>query len=199
VEQRRRDRRRRLGRAIDANPDASTDRERVAGYVASDASVLEFLLEEELGEDIDFIQRGSLTTYGYGGSLVLDYGLFRPQYEIDVELRYSFMRLESFNSAMAVEGQADVSALNLWARWRAPINDWTAFDRPVRYVLEFTHSEFLGDQRGILGFNALTSLGTGIELDASELNIVVDRARMMGRYVFGENVTGFSVGFAVTF
>jgi hypothetical protein len=169
------------------------------GYVTSDANVLEFILEEELGEDLDFIQRGSLTTYGYGGSLVLDYGHFRPQYEIDVELRYSFMHLESFNSALAVEGQADVSSLNLWARWRAPISDWTAFDRPVRYVLEFTHSAFLGDQRGVLGFDSLTSLGTGIELDASELNIVIDRARMMGRYVFGENVSGFSIGFAITF
>ena len=169
------------------------------GYVASDLKVLEFVIEDRLGEEFDFLHRGSVSTYGYGGSFVLDYGLFRPNYEIDVELRYSYMHLENFNGSAAVQGQADVSTLNLWARWRAPISDWTAFDRPVRYVLELTHSEFLGDQREVLGFNSLTSLGTGIELDASGINILVDRARMMGRYVFGNNVSGFSIGFAITF
>jgi hypothetical protein len=63
-------------------------------------------------------------------------------------------------------------------------------------VLELTHSEFTGDQKGVLGFDRLTSLGTGIELAPSGF---IDRARVMGRYVFGENVSGFSIGFAITF
>jgi len=169
------------------------------GYVASDLKVLEAYIDDRFGLDIDFIQRGSLNTYGYGASLALDYGLFRPEYEIDVELRYSYMRLKSYNSAVAVEGLADVGALNLWARWRAPISDWTVFHRPVRYVLELTHSEFIGDNRDALGFGSLTSLGTGVELDASGIRILIDRARVMGRFVFGNNVSGFSTGFAVTF
>jgi hypothetical protein len=70
----------------------------------------------------------------------------------------------------------------------------------LRYVLEFTHSEFLSDdQRGVLGFDNLTSVGTGLEVDMTDLDFIVTRARMVGRYEFGENVSGFSLGLAVSF
>jgi hypothetical protein len=34
-------------------------------------------------------------------------------------------------------------------------------------VLEFSHTQFLGDLRGAMGFDWLTSLGAGFELDTS--------------------------------
>lgn len=108
------------------------------------------------------------------------------------------MHLSGFGSAEVIEGKADVGSVNLWARWRAPIGNWTAFGNPVRYALELTYSEFLADQRGALGFDRLTSLGAGVELDLSRSGLV-QRARVMGRYVFGEGVSGFAVGFAVVF
>jgi hypothetical protein len=168
------------------------------GYIASDAKVVGFVLNEKLGADVQFLTSGGMNAWGYGGSLVLDYENYSPEREIDIELRYSQMRLESYGGERAIQASANVGSVNLWARWRAPISDWTAFDRPVRYALEITHSEFLYDQRGILGFDRLTSLGAGLELDLEESRFI-DRARIMGRYVFGDNVSGFSVGFAVTF
>jgi hypothetical protein len=169
------------------------------GHVASDANVAGLLVAQRADrETLDFLDHGSLDAIGYGGAIVLDYEDKTPEREIDLELRYSAMRLESYGGSGAVEGAADVSNLSLWARWRAPIGDWTLFQRPVRYLLELTHSEFLGDQRDALGFPRLTSIGAGLEIDASEV-LPIERARAVGRFVFGENVTGVSVGIAVTF
>jgi hypothetical protein len=71
--------------------------------------------------------------------------------------------------------------------------------RPLRYVLETSYSNFFGPQRGALGFNNLASVGAGIELDSSNYPIVITRIRLVARYIFGDNVTGYSMGLAVSF
>ena len=168
------------------------------GNVTSDLRAASWYVGRQTGKDISFLDRGSLNAYGLGGSLMLDYEHYRPGYEVDVELRYSDMRLQSFNSSAAVEGHATAQSANLWARYRAPTGI-VMLQRPLRYVLELTHSEFLGDQRGILGFDRLTSVGAGLELDSSAYDVIITRTRLVGRYVFGTNVSGFSVGLAVSF
>ncbi len=168
------------------------------GNVTSDLRAASWYVGRQTGRDIDFLDKGSLNAYGLGGSLMLDYEHYRPGYEVDVELRYSDMRLKSFDSSAAVQGRATAQSANLWARYRAPTGAML-LQRPLRYVLEFTHSEFLGDQRGILGFDRLTSLGAGLELDSSAYDVFITRTRLVGRYVFGTNVSGFSVGLAVSF
>ena len=72
-------------------------------------------------------------------------------------------------------------------------------DRPLRYVLEFSHSRYLGSQSDILGFDRLTSLGLGLELDTSAHKVFVTRVRAVMRYVFGNNVSGVSLGLAASF
>jgi hypothetical protein len=125
------------------------------GHLESDVSVAERLIQSKAGVDIEFLERGRLNVYGLGGSLMLDYEHYRPEYEIDVELRYTNVRLKSFDTPYsAVEGSADAESLALWSRWRAPTG-LIALDRPLRYVLEFAHTQFLGDLRGALGFDAL--------------------------------------------
>lgn len=168
------------------------------GNVTSDLRAASWYVGQQTGRDIDFLDRGSLNAYGLGGSIMLDYEQVRPDYEVDVELRYSDIRLKSFNSSAAVQGRATAQSANLWARYRAPTGI-TMLQRPLRYVLELTHSEFLGDQRGVLGFDRLTSLGAGLELDSSAYNVFITRTRLVGRWVFGTNVRGFSVGLAVSF
>ena len=168
------------------------------GNVTSDLRAASWYVGRQTGKDIDFLDKGSLNAYGLGGSLMLDYKHYRPGYEVDVELRYSDLRLQSFDSSTAVQGHATAQSANLWARYRAPTG-FVMLQRPLRYVLELTHSEFLGDQRGILGFDRLTSVGAGLELDSSAYNMIITRTRLVGRYVFGNNVSGFSVGLAVSF
>jgi hypothetical protein len=151
------------------------------------------------GAEIDFLASGRLDAYGLGGSLVLDYERYRPENEIDVELRYTNIYLRSFGgSSSAVQGSADSQSVSLWSRWRAPTGI-NMLKRPLRYVLEFAHTTFLGDLDGVLGFNYLTSLGTGLELDSSAYDVTVTRTRLMARYQVGEHVKGWSIGLAVSF
>ena len=151
------------------------------------------------GEEIAFLHNGQLNAYGLGGSLVLDYERYRPENEIDLELRYSNIYLHSFGgSSAAVRGGADAQSISLWSRWRAPTGA-TMLERPLRYALEFAYTTFLGDLDGALGFNHLSSIGTGLELDSSARDVYVTRTRLMARYKIGEHVSGWSIGLAVTF
>jgi hypothetical protein len=151
------------------------------------------------GGEFSFLTNGKLEVYGIGGSLVLDYERYRPENEVDVELRYTNIPLKSLSgSSTAVEGTADAQSLSLWSRWRAPTG-MAMLERPLRYVLEFAYTRFIGDLDGVLGFNHLTSLGTGLELDTGAYGIVVTRARLMVRYQVGEHVRGWSLGLGINF
>lgn len=169
------------------------------GRVASDLSIARALLGPNGGPEIDFLDRGHLTAYGFGGSLMLDYERYRPEDEIDVELRYTNIRLQSrSSSSLAVQGHADAITASLWSRYRAPTG-FTAMERPLRYVLEYAYTRYLGDQAGVLGFSSLNSVGIGLELDSSARDLFITRTRLVLRHMFGHAVSGFSVGLAVSF
>jgi hypothetical protein len=169
------------------------------GRVSSDLKVAQSYLEWKSGREIDFLQAGSMDAYGLGGSLMLDYERYRPDSEIDVELRYNAIRLNSLNANDdAVHANYLARSANLWARYRAPTGFY-ALDRPLRYVLETTLSNYYGSQGDLLGFNRLLSLGVGLELDSTKYAMIVTRTRLVLRYVVGNNVEGVSVGFAISF
>ncbi|MCX9155620.1 hypothetical protein OPU71_05720 [Niveibacterium sp. 24ML] len=169
------------------------------GTVASDLTIARAWLEFKLDRDIEFLDGGGLNAYGLGGSLMLDYEAVFDTHEVDVECRLTHLRLRSFGgSSEAVVGSADSSTANIWARYRAP-TPWTILDRPFRYVLEAAHSEYFGDQRGALGFVRLSQVGAGIEFDSSAYDIIITRTRLVARYAFGEDISGVSLGFAVSF
>jgi len=169
------------------------------GHLESDTSLAGRFIESQTDATLEFLDGGQLDAYGLGGSLMLDYERYRPENEIDVELRYTNIHLQSFGStSTGVKGSAAAQTINLWTRWRAPTGI-TLLERPMRYVLEYVYTRFLGDLDGVLGFNHLNSVGAGLELDVSKYDIIVTRARLVGRYKFGDNVTGWSVGFAVSF
>ena len=147
---------------------------------------------------VEFLGNGRLNAYGLGGSLVLDYERYRPENEIDVELRYSNIYLQSFDSSQAVKGHADAQTFSLWSRYRAPTG-MVALDRPVRYVLEYAHTRFLGDLDGALGFHYVNSFGAGLELDSSARDVYLTRSRLMLRYKVGNNVSGWAIGLGVSF
>jgi len=168
------------------------------GEVLSDATAAQFLINRRTDSNIDFIKNGSLNVYGLGGSLVLGWYPRREPYEFDLELRYTNIYLQSFGSSSAVRGTANAQSTNLYARWRAPTGAFV-LNRPLRYVLELSHSTYLGSQANILGFNQLTSLGAGIEIDTGDVTKLFSRLRIVARYAFGKDVTGASLGLALSF
>ena len=170
------------------------------GTMVSDLRVGTYVLEQRRDSDFDFLDGGRLNAYGLGGSVMLDYELFSRPQDIDIELRYSGMSLQTFgNTSSAVKGHASTENLGLYLRRRAPLFDWTLLQSPVRYVLEGAHTEYLGDQRGQLGFNSLSSMGLGFELDSSKYDVFITRTRVVARYMFGNNTTGYGIGLAMSF
>jgi hypothetical protein len=147
---------------------------------------------------LDFLGNGRLNATGLGGSLMLDYERYRPENEVDLELRYTNIHLQSFDSSQAVEGHANAQSVSLWSRYRAPTG-LIALERPVRYVLEYAYTSFLADLRGVLGFDDVHSFGTGLELDSSNHDVYVTRTRLLLRYKIGNNVSGWALGLAVSF
>lgn len=168
------------------------------GHLESDLSIASRVIQNQKGVDLQFLNGGRMNSYGLGGSVMLDYENYKPDQEIDVELRYTNIPVQTFDTSTAIQGSADSQSLGIWARSRipTPIN---LLDRPLRAVFELAHTEFLGDLRGALGFNSLSSIGTGIELDRSASDPMFSRIRLVFRYQFGQNVHGTSIGLAASF
>ena len=155
------------------------------GHVETDVSLIGRLLELKFNRELAFLDRGRMNAYGLGGSLMLDLNIQRPGYEVDLELRYTDIRLSTFgDTSTLVRGESEAKTANVWGRVRWPM-DAEMFGRPLRWVVDFSHSRFFGDQVA-LGFDHLTKVGGGIEMN-------------VGRYLFGNNVSGASVGLAVSF
>lgn len=165
------------------------------GRVTTDAAIGAEIADIELQR----LQDARYEAVGFGGSLVLDYERYRPEGELDAELRYTniFLRT-SGDLSDVVESRSIARSLNLWVRWRAPTGI-VLLDRPLRYVLEFAHTRYGGDLEGALGFDYLSSIGLGVELDTSRYERWVTRVRLVARYKFGPNVQGTSVGLAISF
>ena len=169
------------------------------GRVVSEIAVAGGVADGETGQEAEFLRQGQLNAVGYGGSLMLDYEHYREAYEIDVEARLANIWLQSVSGTSgAVKGTALSQSASLWARWRAPTG-LRALDRPVRYVLEYAYSYYFGPDGDMVGFNHLNSLGAGLELDIGALDPLFTRARLMGRYRFGEKVTGWTIGLGISF
>ena len=168
------------------------------GHVESDISIASRVIENKTGVSLDFLNSGRLNAYGLGGSIVLDYEDYRPDQENEFELRYTNIQLTSFDTSKSVEGHANAQSLGLWSRRRVPTG-FTLMGSTVRSVVEFAHTQYLGDSRGALGFNFLSSIGTGLELDIKDYDIFFTRARLMVRYQFAPDISGYSIGVAASF
>ena len=176
-----------------------------AGYAAGDASLFASFIQRRRGVDISALTDAHVNMAGGGGSLMLAYYDYRPEREIEVELRYTQMRLQTVGDSMpAARGTSTAETAALWSRLRWPTGR-EAFGRPIRWVLDGAVSSYVGDQRDLLGFSWSAKFGGGVELDVGRqevgaLGLTVSRLRLVARYFYAENsVTGVSVGLGIGF
>jgi hypothetical protein len=174
-------------------------------YAASDLSLAGSFINLRRGVDISPLTDAHMNVYGYGGSLVLAYYDYRPTRDIDVELRYTHLRLETFGDTLPVaQGQSVAQTVGLWTRYRWPTGV-EVFGRPLRWVYDGSFSYYLGDQRDSLGFAWAAKVGGGIEFDTGRwelgaMGINLERVRLIGRYLFADNnITGWSFGLGMSF
>lgn len=124
-----------------------------AGYAASDVSLFASFVEARRDVDLSVLRDGHVNAWGIGGALTLAYYDYRPEREIDLELRYTQIRLETFGDTLpAARGQSTAQALGLWGRYRWPTGR-EMFGRPVRWVLDGNATRYLGDQQDAIGFS----------------------------------------------
>ncbi|HDY98644.1 MAG TPA: autotransporter domain-containing protein [Pseudomonas sabulinigri] len=168
------------------------------GYISSDLNSARLYLSYELDRDIEFLDDGHMSALGLGGAMMLDWERVREDYEADMELRYSYLDLQNIGGSDAISGNVTAQTANLWTRYRAPTG-WTVMRNPLRYVLEYSHSEYLGEQRGALGFDRLSTVGAGIEFDSSAYPVFITRTRVLIRQMFGDGVSGTALSLAVSF
>jgi hypothetical protein len=175
------------------------------GYAASDTSLFAAFVDDRSDVEFSRLRAVHANVVGYGGSLMLAYSDRRPARDIDVELRYTQIRLETFGDTLrAARGRTTAKTLGLWGRYRRPTG-WEAFGRPIRWVVDGSATTYLGDQREALGFSWAVKLGGGIEFDFGRhefgvAGISLSRVRLVARYFFADRgVTGSSFGIGVSF
>ena len=168
------------------------------GYVTSDLNIAKWWLENNTNAELEFLDQGKLRARGLGGSLMIDYEKFAPDADVDMELRYTNVKLRnSGDLSDVIQGSASAESASLWARRRVPTG-WVVWDRPVRYVLEGAYTRFLGSQTEV-GVDRMASVGAGIEFDSSAYDVWATRWRSLLRYKFGPDIAGWSFGIAVSF
>ncbi|WP_237215521.1 hypothetical protein [Falsiroseomonas oryziterrae] len=175
------------------------------GYVSNDLALGAELLEFLTGIDLEFLKQAQAATGGIGGAIVLAWYDYRAAWEFEVEVRLSQMNLRTLPVySRGLDVRENTRTATLWARYRVPIG-WEAWGRPVRWVFETYHTEFLTDtQKRVLGADRLTRLGTGIEVDVGRwelgaFGINLNRVRLMGNVITGEGISGYSVGIGMSF
>ena len=171
------------------------------GAIISDGKVAQAILNDILGTEIDFIDDGEMFAVGYGGSMMLDYEYYTPEYEIDSELRYSHIRLENVGySRNNTRVKSDAITLGMWNRVRVPTG-YRAFGGPIRAVGELAGSLLIGDQSKALNSDWLVQVGLGVEFDTANLSWLplLSRLRITARGITGDQMYGTSIGIGVTF
>lgn len=176
------------------------------GYAASDASLASSVLawwrdrsEPSALSDVH------ANVWGVGGSLMLTYFNYSVERQIDLQARYTQLRLQTFGDSLpASRGTSTSSTLGVWGQYRWPTGI-EVFRRPLRWVVTGAASYYFGDQRQTTGFAWSTTVGGGIEFDVGRLQfgalgLEVSRVQFTLNYLYADrNITGASFGLGISF
>ncbi|MDR2262537.1 MAG: hypothetical protein LBE93_03650 [Enterobacter asburiae] len=68
-----------------------------------------------------------------------------------------------------------------------------------RYDPKFVLSNGTDTRRIPTKWNSLSSVGVGLELDSSQYPVFITRTRLVARYMFGHDTSGYGIGLAMSF
>ena len=150
------------------------------------------------GQNLDFLDGGTLNVYGLGGSVMLDYELFRRQ-DIDAELRYLPASASFTGTAESVSSQADTENLALPAPPR-PVGLDPRWTGPSLAVLEASQNRIPGAATGLLGFNSPQLPGTWPRTRQQQVrHLLHPHPAGVQADMFSNSTSGCSIGLAMSF
>jgi hypothetical protein len=82
---------------------------------------------------------------------------------------------------------------------KAPRQARCAFDRPLRWVAYGGYAGFFGANRDALGFTSVADVGAGIESRIAPEREKSERLRVSAGYLFGDHVSGWTIGSSVQY
>jgi hypothetical protein len=176
------------------------------GYAASDVSLASsFLAWRRDRTEQSVLSDVQANVWGLGGALMLNYFNYSVERQIDLQARYSQMRLQTFGDSLpAARGTSTSSTLSVWGQYRWPTGI-EIFRRPLRWVVTSAASAYFGDQRESMGYAWSTTVGGGIEFDVGRLQVGamgldVSRVQFTLNYLYADrNITGASFGLGISF
>jgi len=125
--------------------------------------------------------------------LGLNYKYIFKQYDLDIRSRYSHTYIDSFSESKDFVGFTDnTDTVTVNADFTHPL-DMTVGGYPLSGVAHLDYTKFIGPNRDIMGFSALSGIGYSIRADVSKREWHVESLQLGAKYLTGNNVRGWSI------
>jgi len=118
---------------------------------------------------------------------------------INVAAHASWSWISSFDeSDSALKFNETIGVYSIRADYVAPTG-MKVFERPFHWVALAGYAGFFGPNRDALGFTSVMEVGVGVEVPLSKSSEKPQRIRLSASYLFGQNVTGWTVGLGMRY
>ena len=114
-------------------------------------------------------------------------------------LRYDLFQSETLHSTdIAQDVSTDSQRLTARLDFTGPTG-WEVFESPLGWRTGLGYRRFLGDTGDAIGFDDFIEVGAGLELNVLDRVPLASQFSLSGSLIYGENITGWSLGFGVSF
>ena len=120
-------------------------------------------------------------------------------YELDLLARFDLVHVESLHAVNTLqEFDANVVKATTIARLQGPTG-WKVGDQSLVWHADFGHRAFFGRAQDVLGVDQMWEFGTGVEVNTSTWLGPIAKLKLSGAVAFAHDVSGWSVGFGLSF
>lgn len=126
-------------------------------------------------------------------NLGLVWNLLEADRRISVRGHASWSWISSFEASdPAIDFNETMGVCSIRADYAAPTG-MTVFQRQLDWVVLASYAGFFGGNRAALGFTSVAEVGAGVEIPISKSLAKPTRVRISASYLFGDDVTGWTV------
>lgn len=143
---------------------------------------------------------GNLNAGGAGASITLLREIEAGRWLSEYRVRQTYLEFFPINEPRAGDAHANSNQTTFYTRHRLPLASVRLFELPTKAVFDAGVVFYHGDGARVLQAEWLATAGAGVELDVSGTGApLVKAGRVMLTGVLGEDYSGFTVGFSLSF